>query len=86
MGTSAGPNISSDGLVFGYDTGYPIVDNDNSTIFSKGEPTVNTLASTTFGYAGITLGSDSGGTYLQTNSDTTGYNYIKVRRNNYTKW
>ena len=78
MGTSVGPNISSDGLVFGYDTGYPIVDNDNSTIFSKGEPTVNTLASEIFGYSGITLGTDEGGTYLETNSGTTGYNYIKV--------
>lgn len=78
MGTSVGPDISSDGLVFGYDTGYPIVDNDNSTIFSKGEPTVNTLASEIFGYSGITLGTDEGGTYLETNSGTTGYNYIKV--------
>ena len=78
MGATGGPNIERDGLVFGYDTGYPIVDNDTSTIFSKGEPTINTLASTIFGYAGITLGTDEGGTYLQTNSDTTGYNYIKV--------
>ena len=44
MGATGGPNIERDGLVFGYDTGYPIVDNDTSTIFSKGEPTINTLA------------------------------------------
>ena len=78
MSTSAGPNISLDGLVFGYDTGYPIVDNNTATRFNKGEPTVNSLASTNFGYSGITLGTDEGGTYLETNSGTTGYNYIKV--------
>ncbi len=44
MGTSAGPNLISDGLVFGYDTGYPIVENDNSTIFSKGKPTTNLVS------------------------------------------
>jgi|TARA_R110000764_G_scaffold223709_1_gene312639 hypothetical protein len=43
MSTSAGPNISLDGLVFGYDTGYPIVDNDNSSRFSKGETTENLI-------------------------------------------
>ena len=67
-----GPDIVRDELVFGYDTGYPIVDNDTSTIFSKGEPTVNTLATTDFGYSGITLGTDAGGTYFETNSSTTG--------------
>ena len=44
MGTSAGPNLISDGLVFGYDTGYPIVEHDNSTIFSKGKPTTNLVS------------------------------------------
>jgi len=43
MATSAGPNISLDGLVFGYDTGYPMVDNDNSSRFSKGETTENLI-------------------------------------------
>jgi len=78
MGIARGPNIIRDGLVFGYDTGYGVADNNTSTRFYPGEPTVNSLASTAFGYSGITLGSDAGGTYLQTNSATTGYNYIKV--------
>ena len=78
MGIARGPNIIKDGLVFGYDTGYGVADNNTSTRFYPGEPTVNSLASTAFGSAGITLGSDAGGTYLQTNSDSTGYNYIKV--------
>ena len=43
MATSGGPNISLDGLVFGYDTGYPMVDNDNSSRFSKGETTENLI-------------------------------------------
>jgi len=73
-----GPHLIKDNLVFGYDTGYGVADNNTSTRFYPGEPTVNSLASTAFGYSGITLGSDSGGTYLETNSGTTGYNYIKV--------
>ena len=73
-----GPHLIKDNLVFGYDTGYGVADNNTSTRFYPGEPTVNSLASTAFGSSGITLGSDSGGTYLETNSGTTGYNYIKV--------
>jgi hypothetical protein len=73
-----GPHLIKDSLVFGYDTGYGIADNNTSTRFYPGEPTVNSLASTAVGSSGITFGSDSGGTYLQTNSGTTGYNYIKV--------
>ena len=41
MATSAGPNISLDGLVFGYDSSYPISDNDIATRFSPGKPTTN---------------------------------------------
>ena len=44
MATSGGPNIVTDGLVFGYDTGYPqIKSNLDSYKFNKGEPTVNLL-------------------------------------------
>jgi hypothetical protein len=73
-----GPHLIKDNLIFGYDTGYGVADNNTSTRFYPGEPTVNSLASTAVGSSGITFGSDSGGTYLQTNSGTTGYNYIKV--------
>ena len=78
MGIYRGLGVVNDGLVFGYDTGYPISDNDTSTRFYPGEPTVNVLANTNPGYGGLTLGSDSGGTYILTSSDTSGYNYIKV--------
>lgn len=44
MATSGGPNIVTDGLVFGYDTGYPqIKSNSDSYKFNKGEPTINLL-------------------------------------------
>jgi hypothetical protein len=36
-----GPNIIKDGLVFGYDTGYGVSDNDINTRFYKGKPTTN---------------------------------------------
>ena len=73
-----GPHLIKDNLIFGYDTGYGVADNNTSTRFYPGEPTVNSLASTAVGSSGITFGSDSGGTFLETNSGTTGYNYIKV--------
>ena len=36
-----GPHIIKDGLVFGYDTGYGIADNDTATRFYPGRPTDN---------------------------------------------
>ena len=41
MATSAGPDITTDNLVFGYDTGYPSATNVQSLRFNKGEPVVN---------------------------------------------
>jgi hypothetical protein len=43
MATSGGPNLINDGLVFGYDTGYPISDNDTATRFNQGETTENLI-------------------------------------------
>ena len=39
MGINRGPGVVNDGLVFGYDTGYPISDNAVTYRFNKGEPT-----------------------------------------------
>ena len=39
-----GPNLTNDDLVFGYDTGHGISDNQTSTRFYKGKPTENLLA------------------------------------------
>jgi hypothetical protein len=41
MGIARGPNIIKDGLVFGYDTGYGVADNDTTTRFYPGALTTN---------------------------------------------
>jgi len=43
MATTGGPNIVTDGLVFGYDTGFPSANNDTPLRFYNGEPTVNKI-------------------------------------------
>ena len=43
MGIFRGPGVVNDGLVFGYDTGYPISDNAVANRFNQGEPTVNLI-------------------------------------------
>jgi hypothetical protein len=45
MGIHRGPNIVKDGLVFGYDTGYGVADNDAATRFYAGRNTINYLSS-----------------------------------------
>jgi hypothetical protein len=44
MGIARGPNIVTDNLVFGYDTGYGVADNTTATRFYAGEPVVNMLS------------------------------------------
>ena len=41
MGIFRGPGVVNDGLVFGYDTGYPISDKATASRFYPGEPTFN---------------------------------------------
>jgi len=41
MATIGGPNTEKDNLVFGYDTGYGVADNNTTTRFYPGEPTTN---------------------------------------------
>jgi hypothetical protein len=43
MGIARGPNIVKDNLIFGYDTGYGVADNETSTRFYPGEPTENLI-------------------------------------------
>ena len=43
MGIARGPNIIKDNIVFGYDTGYGVADNNTVTRFYPGENTVNLL-------------------------------------------
>lgn len=44
MGVVRGLNITTDGLVFGMDTGYPVVGNAQNSIYYKGKPTDNLIA------------------------------------------
>ena len=46
----SGPHIKKDGLVFGYDTGYGIADNNTVTRFYKGKNTTNTWNKNTHSY------------------------------------
>jgi len=47
MATTGGANIAVDGLVFGYDTGYPLVSGSSDAYkFNRGEPTENLIANT----------------------------------------
>ncbi len=41
MGIHRGPNTVNDNLVFGYDTGYGVADNNTATRFYPGEPVTN---------------------------------------------
>jgi len=43
MATIGGPNTEKDGLIFGYDTGYGVADNNTATRFYPGKPTTNLL-------------------------------------------
>ena len=47
-----GPNIIKDGLVFGYDTGYGIADNNTVTRFYPGEPATNNSILAGYTWAG----------------------------------
>ncbi len=50
MGIARGTNIIRDGLVFGYDSGYGVSDNNTTTRFYPGKNTVNYLSSGVSGY------------------------------------
>jgi hypothetical protein len=52
MATAGGPDIERDGLVFGYDTGYGVADNNTATRFYPGEPTTNNTIQTGYGWNG----------------------------------
>jgi len=75
-----GPNIVNDGLVFGFDTGYPLVsDNLDSYKFNKGEPTTNKLNNTILGQGnGASLDSDDFGTYIQLADITSSYSRLQI--------
>ena len=74
-----GPHLIKDNLVFGYDTGYGVADNNTSTRFYPGEPTTNVLNDTILGTGnGASLGSDDFGTYIQLANQTTSYSRFQL--------
>jgi len=60
MGIARGPNLVKDNLVFGYDTGYGVADNNTATRFYPGENTANLFSSPNFtNHTDITVGTTS---------------------------
>jgi len=80
MATAGGANIAVDGLVFGYDTGYPLVSGSSDAYkFNRGEPTTNILNNSIIGTGnGASLGSDDFGTYIQLADQTTSYSRFQL--------
>ena len=52
MGIYRGPGVVNDGLVFGYDTGYPISDNTTNNRFNKGQPATNNTIAANYSWYG----------------------------------
>ena len=88
MGIHRGPNIVKDNLVFGYDTGYGVADNNTATRFYPGRNTVNYLSDGISNYnivqgtnwngatPSYTLGTSEFGTPIGTyNTSGTSYMY-----------
>ncbi len=69
-----------EGLVFGYDTGFPAVSGGlDSYRFNLGEPTTNKLNSNILGTGnGASLGSDSFGDYIQLANKTSSYSRFQI--------
>jgi len=76
----SGPHIKRDGLVFGYDTGYGIADNNTATRFYPGRPTTNEISDANLmsGWSSYSSGND--GTF------TTEFGTIGYRINNRASW
>ena len=68
-----GPNIIKDNLVFGYDTGYGVADNNTATRFYPGEPTTN-LVTTNL----ETLGTDGSGQSSVGTRTTIAPNHVRI--------
>jgi len=67
-----GPHLIKDNLVFGYDTGYGVADNNTSTRFYPGEPTTNAVPLSTFINTSNWTGNGwSGGIAVSTDYDNT---------------
>ena len=81
MGIVRGPKITTDELIYGYDTGYGVADKNTSTRFYPGRPTTNliNLANDDLNnWTSYSNGND--GTF------TTEFGTVGVKINNRTSW
>ena len=77
---NTGPKIDTDALLFGYDTGYPLITTSNDSYkFNLGEPTTNKLNNNILGQGnGASLDSDDFGTYIQLADITSSYSRFQL--------
>jgi hypothetical protein len=60
MASTGGANTAVDGLVFGYDTGYPLVSGNSDTYkFNRGEPTTNNYGNDFKDFSGTSYAPDN---------------------------
>ena len=88
MGIARGPNLIKDNLVFGYDTGYGVADNDTATRFYPGAPTTNlntdpyhSTRSDGDTLASVAWGGDSGSAEFKTNTSPDGGGLMYINKN-----
>ena len=75
-----GPNIVRDGLVFGYDTGYPIISGNSDTYrFNLGEPTTNLASNANFSNG--TTGWNANQNVTLSVETINGIRFLKVKSN-----
>jgi hypothetical protein len=88
MGIHGGPNLIKDNLLFGYDTGYGVADNDTATRFYPGAPTTNlntdpyhSTRSDGDTISSSTWGGDTGSAEFKTNTSPDGGGVMYVNKN-----
>ena len=73
MGIARGPNIVTDNLVFGYDTGHGIANNNTATRFYQGEPTTNLITSNGLDFTVLSSYSDLSRSQVVDSNSPSGY-------------
>jgi len=72
MSSNIGPNTTENGLVFGFDTGYPLVSSSISNYrFNKGQPTINLITNSGTSLSGWAGYGWSGGQAISTDYSNT---------------
>ncbi len=81
MGITRGLNIITDGLVWGYDTGYGVADKNTSTRFYQGKPTTNLI-----NFANSDLNNWTSYSNGNDGAFTTEFGTLGMKINNRTSW